>query len=92
MSGPGTLRTGSLVTAAKVTVASSPTPTPSPTPTAQQAKPSPPAAAVASSTDPLWDHNASTWLIDMAVLLLLALGFAFLTWWRLIKMGPVKRR
>ena len=50
-------------------------PTPSPTPTAQQAK-SAPAAPAASSADPLWDHNARTWLIDMAALLLLALGFA----------------
>ena len=91
MSGPGTLRTRSPVTVAKVTVLASDKPTPSPTPTAQQAKPSS-AAPGASSADPLWDHNARTWLIDMAVLLLLALGFAVLTWWRLIKMGPVKRR
>jgi hypothetical protein len=26
------------------------------------------------------------------VLLLLAAGFAVITWWRLLKMGPVKRR
>ena len=91
MSGPGTLRTRSPVTVARITMLGSRKPTPSPTPTAQQAK-SAPAAPAASSADPLWDHNARTWLIDMAALLLLALGFAVLTWWRLIKMGPVKRR
>ena len=45
-----------------------------------------------SGTDPVWDHNARTWLTDMAFLLLLAFGFALLTWWRLVKMGPIKRR
>jgi len=45
-----------------------------------------------AGTDPLWDHNARTWLTDMIVLLLLGLGFAVITWWRLIAMGPVKRR
>jgi len=45
-----------------------------------------------TATDPLWDHNARTWLTDIALLLVLALGFAVLTWWRLIKMGPIKRR
>jgi ABC-type multidrug transport system ATPase subunit/pSer/pThr/pTyr-binding forkhead associated (FHA) protein len=45
-----------------------------------------------SGTDPLWDHTAKTWLTDIIALLLLALGFALLTWWRLAKMGPVKRR
>ncbi len=63
-------------------------PSPSVTPPPQQGKPT----AAASSSDPLWDHNARTWLTDMALLLLLALGFALLTWRRLVKMGPVKRR
>jgi hypothetical protein len=50
------------------------------------------AAPTTAGTDPLWDHNARTWLTDMVVLLLLGLGFAVITWWRLITMGPVKRR
>jgi ABC-type multidrug transport system ATPase subunit/pSer/pThr/pTyr-binding forkhead associated (FHA) protein len=50
------------------------------------------ASAAATGTDVLWEHNAQTWLIDMAVMLLLALGFALITWWRLLKMGPIKRR
>jgi ABC-2 type transporter len=45
-----------------------------------------------SNTDPLWDHTAQTWLKDMIALLLLALGYSVLTWWRLVKMGPVKRK
>jgi len=83
------------VTVAKVTAASqatkSPTPTPSPSPSATVGKPTS-AAPAAAGTDPLWDHNARTWLTDMALLLLLAFGFALITWWRLLKMGPVKRR
>jgi ABC-2 type transporter len=48
--------------------------------------------AATTASDPLWDHNARTWLTDIALLLALALGFALLTWWRLVRMGPVKRR
>ncbi|HSR82897.1 MAG TPA: FHA domain-containing protein [Streptosporangiaceae bacterium] len=51
-----------------------------------------PAAAPPGGTDPLWNHSPHTWLIDMAVVVLLALGFAVITWWRLLKMGPIKRR
>ena len=52
----------------------------------------PAAASATGQTDPLWDHNARTWLIDMAVMVLLAVAFGLLTWVRLGKMGPVKRR
>jgi ABC transport system ATP-binding/permease protein len=52
----------------------------------------PAADAANSQTDPLWDHDGRTWLFDMAVMVLLALVFALLTWLRLAKMGPVKRR
>jgi ABC transport system ATP-binding/permease protein len=61
-------------------------------PSAAQPGKSPASASAAAGTDPLWDHNARTWLLDMAVLLLLAFGFALVTWWRLVTMGPVKRR
>jgi ABC transport system ATP-binding/permease protein len=76
------------VTVARITrsTAAGKTPSPSASPGAQAAKPA------AAGTDPLWDHNARTWLIDMAALLLLAFGFALITWWRLLKMGPIKRR
>jgi ABC transport system ATP-binding/permease protein len=82
------LPTAGPVTVAKITSATrvSKTPSPSAFPGTEAAKPS------AAGTDPLWDHNARTWLTDMVVLLLLALGFALITWWRLLKMGPIKRR
>ncbi len=56
--------------------------------------PAPQAAAsgAAVPTDPLWNHTLSTWVTDVAVMLLLALAFALITWWRLAKMGPAKRR
>jgi hypothetical protein len=89
------LRAPAPVTVAKVTGLSKGHKTPSPSPTALPDKSSAntsAAAPTASGTDPLWDHNAKTWITDMALLLLLALGFALITWWRLLKMGPVKRR
>ncbi len=89
------LRAPAPVTIAKVTGLSRGSKTPSPSPTAHRtAQPDKTAAAApaASGTDPLWDHNARTWLTDMVLLLLLAFGFALITWWRLLKMGPVKRR
>jgi ABC-type multidrug transport system ATPase subunit len=49
-------------------------------------------SAAGSATDPLWGHSAQAWLIDMAVVVVLAGAFALITWWRLVKMGPVKRR
>jgi ABC-type multidrug transport system ATPase subunit len=73
------------VTVAKVAAAKKPH-------TAPSARPGRTAVTASSGTDPVWDHNARTWLTDMAFLLLLAFGFALLTWWRLVKMGPVKRR
>jgi ABC transport system ATP-binding/permease protein len=50
------------------------------------------ASGAAVPPDPLWNHTASTWLIDMGILLLLALALALVTWWRLAKMGPARRR
>jgi hypothetical protein len=41
---------------------------------------------------PLWNDTASAWLTDMGALLALALVYALLTWRRLAKMGPAKRR
>ncbi len=87
------LPAASPVTVAKVSVRAqaSKTPSPSPAPTSRLQKQAA-TTPTASSSDPLWDHNARTWLTDMIALLLLAFGFALITWWRLIKMGPVKRR
>jgi ABC-type multidrug transport system ATPase subunit len=87
------LPSGVPVTVAKITGRSLAAATPSPSPTASSGPvKQAPAATATAGTDPLWDHNARTWLTDMIVLLLLGLGFAVITWWRLIAMGPVKRR
>ena len=50
------------------------------------------ASGAAVQPDPLWDHTAATWLTDIGIMLALALAFALLTWWRLAKTGPAKRR
>ena len=50
------------------------------------------ASGAAVAPDPLWNHTLTAWVTDMAILLALALAFALLTWWRLAKMGPAKRR
>jgi ABC-type multidrug transport system ATPase subunit len=42
--------------------------------------------------DPLWLHTASTWLKDMAGLAILAVLFTLLTWWRLVRLSPGRRR
>jgi hypothetical protein len=53
-----------------------------------------PAAAASSGliTDPLWDHNAKTWLKDMAAMVVLSLLFTALAWWRLLKLSPGRRK
>ena len=43
-------------------------------------------------SDPLWKHNASTWLKDMAAMLLLGLAFTLIAWWRLVQLRPGRRR
>src|ERR1700722_13524964 len=88
--GPASLPASGPVTVAKISGHKSPSPSPSVSP--GQSGSSQTAPAAASAADPVWDHNARTWLTDMAILLLLAFGYALVTWWRLIRMGPVKRR
>ncbi|MBV9206803.1 MAG: FHA domain-containing protein [Actinobacteria bacterium] len=43
-------------------------------------------------TDPLWNHDASTWLKDMGLTLALAVIFTLLAWYRLRRLGPRRRR
>jgi ABC-type multidrug transport system ATPase subunit len=84
---------------------SSVTPTAGPSgATAPAATATTPAAAAADSsaagaaseasepTDPLWNHNPSTWLTDMGLLIALGLVFTGLAWWRLLKIKPGRRR
>jgi hypothetical protein len=43
------------------------------------------------TTDPLWKHNAKTWLIDMAAMILLGIIFTMLSWQRLVRLSPGRR-
>jgi len=42
--------------------------------------------------DPLWKHNARTWLTDMGLMMLLGLAFSAIAWWRLVRLRPGHRR
>ena len=42
--------------------------------------------------DSLWAHDPHTWLKDMAALVLLGVLFVLLTWWRLVRLSPGRRR
>ena len=48
--------------------------------------------AAGSFTDPLWQHTSSIWVRDMCVLAGLAVVFAVLTYLRLRRQGPGRRR
>jgi ABC transport system ATP-binding/permease protein len=43
-------------------------------------------------TDPLWNHTAKTWLIDMGLTIALAVIYALLTWLKLRRIGPRPRK
>jgi ABC-type multidrug transport system ATPase subunit len=51
-----------------------------------------PAGVSAPAPDPLWDHKARTWLMDMAAMVLLGLAFTLIAWWRLVRLSPGRRR
>jgi ABC-type multidrug transport system ATPase subunit len=42
--------------------------------------------------DPLWQHTPHTWLLDMGMMIVLAAVFSFITWRRLEREGPGRRR
>jgi ABC-type multidrug transport system ATPase subunit len=42
--------------------------------------------------DPLWNHTPHTWLLDMAMQVVLAAVLIGLTWWRLQRVSPGRRR
>ena len=50
-----------------------------------------PAASLSRSPDPLWRHAASTWLLDMAGVGVLALIYTFVTWRALVRSSPARR-
>jgi ABC-type multidrug transport system ATPase subunit len=45
-----------------------------------------------NTPDPLWQHSPHIWLLDMAMVLVLAAVFVTLTWWRLLQVSPGRRR
>jgi ABC transport system ATP-binding/permease protein len=51
-----------------------------------------PAAMLARSPDPLWQHTASAWLEDMAGIAALALLYTVITWHRLVLASPGRNR
>jgi ABC transport system ATP-binding/permease protein len=42
--------------------------------------------------DPLWNHSPHVWLLNMAMQVVLTAGFIWLTWRRLNRVGPRRRR
>ncbi len=42
--------------------------------------------------DPLWEHQASTWLTDMGAMIALSIVFALIAWWRLNRLSPGRRK
>jgi hypothetical protein len=42
--------------------------------------------------DPLWQHQASTWLTDMGAMIALSAVFVIITWWRLNRLSPGRRK
>ena len=46
----------------------------------------------ATKPDPLWNHTASAWLLDMGMMVVLAAVFSFLTYRRLRGRSPGRRR
>jgi ABC transport system ATP-binding/permease protein len=42
--------------------------------------------------DPLWTPTTHNWLMDMGLLIVLAAVYSFITWRRLVKQGPRRRR
>lgn len=47
---------------------------------------------VHGTSDPLWRHTSGNWLRDVAFTIGLAVVFSLLTWTRLRRLGPRRRR
>jgi ABC-type multidrug transport system ATPase subunit len=86
---------GATATASPAT-ASSATPSPGATSPAAASLAAAKTPAASGSTvakpDPLWKHNARTWLTDMGLMMLLGLAFSAIAWWRLVRLRPGHRR
>ncbi len=44
-----------------------------------------------ATQDPIWAHTSHVWLTDIGAMVLLLVFYSVLTWWRLLKLGPLKR-
>ncbi|HUZ53615.1 MAG TPA: FHA domain-containing protein [Streptosporangiaceae bacterium] len=44
-----------------------------------------------ATQDPIWQHTAHVWLMDIGAMVALLIFYSLLTWWRLLKLGPLKR-
>jgi ABC transport system ATP-binding/permease protein len=87
----------SLSASASSSASASPSGSPSPSASASPSASGSPGPGSSSgspalTTDPLWKHNASTWLIDVGMMLVLGLVFSLIAWWRLLRLGPSRRR
>jgi hypothetical protein len=45
-----------------------------------------------STTDPLWNHTAGVWLLDMAMMLVLSAVYLLIAWWKLNRLSPGRRK
>jgi ABC-type multidrug transport system ATPase subunit len=44
-----------------------------------------------SAADPYWAHTSTQWITDIAAMIVLLVFYSLITWWRLLKLGPLKR-
>jgi ABC transport system ATP-binding/permease protein len=45
-----------------------------------------------STINSLWQHQASTWLTDIGAMIALSVVFILITWWRLNRLSPGRRK
>jgi len=44
-----------------------------------------------ASADPIWQHSSHTWLVNIGAMVGLLIFYSIITWWRLLKLKPLKR-
>jgi ABC transport system ATP-binding/permease protein len=42
-------------------------------------------------TDPIWQHTSHVWTVNIGAMAGLFVLYSLITWWRLVKLGPLKR-
>jgi ABC transport system ATP-binding/permease protein len=48
--------------------------------------------ATALPVDPLWKHQAGTWLTDVGAMIALSVVFVLIAWWGLNRLSPGRRK